>query len=81
MSPITNEIITQLKSMTLLDAAELVSQIEEAFGVDAKSPAGRIGVMPIVRSQSIPQNTQEQKNRPWKKNQPKNSEEQKKQWT
>lgn len=61
MSPVTDEIITQLKSMTLLDAAELVSQIEETFGVDAKSPAGGIAVMPIVPGQSASQGAQEQK--------------------
>jgi large subunit ribosomal protein L7/L12 len=40
MSTITNQIIEQLKSITLLEAAELVSQIEETFGVDASAPAG-----------------------------------------
>ncbi len=39
MSTITNQIIEQLKSITLLEAAELVSQIEETFGVDASAPA------------------------------------------
>ena len=62
MSPVTDEIITQLKSMTLLDAAELVSQIEEAFGVDAKSPVGGIAVMPIAPGQSASPGAQEQKN-------------------
>nr|AIT94597.1 ribosomal protein L12 [Chlorosarcina brevispinosa] len=40
MSTTTNEIIDKLKSLTLLEAAELVSQIEETFGVDASAPAG-----------------------------------------
>ena len=40
MSTTTNEIIEKLKSITLLEAAELVSQIEETFGVDASAPAG-----------------------------------------
>lgn len=40
MSTVTNQIIEQLKSLTLLEAAELVSQIEETFGVDASAPAG-----------------------------------------
>jgi len=40
MSTTTNEIIEKLKSITLLEAAELVSQIEETFGVDASAPVG-----------------------------------------
>ena len=40
MSTTTDAIIEQLKSITLLEAAELVSQIEETFGVDASAPAG-----------------------------------------
>lgn len=40
MSTTTNEIIEKLKSITLLEAAELVTQIEETFGVDASAPAG-----------------------------------------
>nr|YP_009106402.1 ribosomal protein L12 [Fusochloris perforata]AIT95194.1 ribosomal protein L12 [Fusochloris perforata] len=35
MSNTTNEIIEKLKSITLLEAAELVSQIEETFNVSA----------------------------------------------
>ncbi|HZY26331.1 MAG TPA: 50S ribosomal protein L7/L12 [Bacteroidales bacterium] len=38
MSTTTNEIIEKLKSITLLEAAELVAQIEETFGVDASTP-------------------------------------------
>lgn len=40
MSTTTNEILEKLKSITLLEAAELVSQIEETFGVDASASAG-----------------------------------------
>ena len=40
MSTTTNEIIEKLKSITLLEAAELVLQIEETFGVDASAPVG-----------------------------------------
>ncbi|MBD2774790.1 50S ribosomal protein L7/L12 [Iningainema tapete] len=40
MSVKTDEILEQLKSLTLLEASELVKQIEEAFGVDASAPAG-----------------------------------------
>lgn len=35
-----NEILEKLKTLTLLEASELVSQIEETFGVDASAPAG-----------------------------------------
>jgi large subunit ribosomal protein L7/L12 len=40
MSTTTTEIIEKLKTLTLLEAAELVSQIEETFGVDASAPVG-----------------------------------------
>ena len=40
MSATTDAIIEQLKSITLLEAAELVSQIGETFGVDASAPVG-----------------------------------------
>nr|YP_009252776.1 ribosomal protein L12 [Cymbomonas tetramitiformis]ANA56910.1 ribosomal protein L12 [Cymbomonas tetramitiformis] len=40
MSATTDQIIEQLKTITLLEAAELVSQIEETFGVDASAPVG-----------------------------------------
>nr|YP_009367809.1 ribosomal protein L12 [Neodangemannia microcystis]ARK14771.1 ribosomal protein L12 [Neodangemannia microcystis] len=40
MSSTTNEIIEKLKTLTLLEAAELVSQIEETFGVDASASVG-----------------------------------------
>nr|YP_009237974.1 ribosomal protein L12 [Pseudomuriella schumacherensis]AMO01400.1 ribosomal protein L12 [Pseudomuriella schumacherensis] len=35
-----NEIVEKLKTLTLLEASELVSKIEETFGVDASAPAG-----------------------------------------
>jgi large subunit ribosomal protein L7/L12 len=46
MSTTTNEILEKLKSITLLEAAELVTQIEETFGVDASAPVagGFVGV-------------------------------------
>ena len=40
MSAKTEEILEQLKLLTLLEASELVKQIEEAFGVDASAPVG-----------------------------------------
>ncbi|HEY9827919.1 MAG TPA: 50S ribosomal protein L7/L12 [Stenomitos sp.] len=40
MSAATDQILEQLKSLSLLEAAELVKQIEEAFGVSAAAPVG-----------------------------------------
>jgi len=37
MSITTSEIIEKLKSITLLEAAELVTEIEQTFGVDASA--------------------------------------------
>jgi large subunit ribosomal protein L7/L12 len=46
MSATTDQILDQLKSLTLLEAAELVKQIEDAFGVSAAAPAGGMMMMP-----------------------------------
>ncbi|MFM7571713.1 MAG: 50S ribosomal protein L7/L12 [Snowella sp.] len=40
MSAATDQILEQLKNLSLLEAAELVKQIEEAFGVSAAAPVG-----------------------------------------
>ena len=40
MSTKTDEILESLKSLSLLEASELVKQIEEAFGVSAAASAG-----------------------------------------
>lgn len=40
MSAVTDQIIELLKSLPLLEAAELVTQIEETFGVSAAAPVG-----------------------------------------
>jgi len=40
MSEKTDEILELLKSISLLEASELVKQIEETFGVDASASAG-----------------------------------------
>ncbi|BAB77002.1 50S ribosomal protein L7/L12 [Anabaena sp. FACHB-709] len=45
MSAATDQILDQLKSLSLLEAAELVKQIEEAFGVSAAAPAGGMMMM------------------------------------
>jgi large subunit ribosomal protein L7/L12 len=45
MSAATDKILDQLKTLSLLEAAELVKQIEEAFGVSAAAPAGGMMMM------------------------------------
>nr|YP_009398776.1 ribosomal protein L12 [Kuetzingia canaliculata]ARW67962.1 ribosomal protein L12 [Kuetzingia canaliculata] len=45
MSDKINNIIEELKSLTLLEAAELVKQIEEIFGVDASASSNTGMVM------------------------------------
>lgn len=40
MSDKITQIVEELKTLTLLEAAELVSQIEETFGVDASASVG-----------------------------------------
>ena len=45
MSAATEQILDQLKSLTLLEASELVKQIEEAFGVSAAAPVGGMVMM------------------------------------
>ena len=40
MSAATDNILEQLKGLSLLEASELVKQIEEAFGVSAAAPVG-----------------------------------------
>ena len=54
MSQTTTEIIEKLKSLTLLEAAELVSQIEETFGVDASAAvsAGAVMAMPAASGEA-----------------------------
>ncbi|MBE9181737.1 50S ribosomal protein L7/L12 [Oculatella sp. LEGE 06141] len=46
MSAATDEILEKLKTLTLLEASELVKQIEEAFGVTAAAPA--MGMMQMA---------------------------------
>jgi large subunit ribosomal protein L7/L12 len=47
MSEKIDQIVEDLKTLTLLEASELVSKIEETFGVDASAAAGG-GVMMAV---------------------------------
>ena len=45
MSDKINQIVEELKTLTLLEASELVTAIEETFGVDASASAGGGAVM------------------------------------
>ena len=42
MSEKINQIVEDLKTLTLLEASELVNQIEETFGVDASAAGGAV---------------------------------------
>ncbi len=42
MSEKIDQIVEDLKTLTLLEASELVSKIEETFGVDASAPTGGV---------------------------------------
>lgn len=46
MSAATEQILEQLKALTLLEASELVKQIEEAFGVSAAATGGMMMMAP-----------------------------------
>jgi large subunit ribosomal protein L7/L12 len=54
MSKNTTEIIEKLKSLTLLEAAELVSEIEETFGVDTSAAVASGAVIsPVAAAQEV----------------------------
>jgi len=66
MSAKTDEILEQLKTLSLLEASELVKQIEEEFGVDASAPAGggmmmAPGMMPGAPGAAAPAEEEEEK--------------------
>jgi large subunit ribosomal protein L7/L12 len=42
MSEKINQIVEELKTLTLLEASELVTKIEETFGVDASAASGGV---------------------------------------
>jgi large subunit ribosomal protein L7/L12 len=61
MSTITNEIIEQLKSLTLWEASELVSQIEQTFGVNASAQmSSGVSIIPN-QAQAVEQKVVEEK--------------------
>lgn len=61
MSAKTDEILEQLKTLTLLEASELVKQIEEAFGVSAAAPAGGMMMMAAPGAAAAPAEEVEEK--------------------
>jgi large subunit ribosomal protein L7/L12 len=48
MSTKVSEILEQLKGLTLLEAAELVKEIEETFNVSAAASVGAVAMMPAA---------------------------------
>ncbi len=60
MSAATDEILEKLKTLSLLEAAELVKQIEEAFGVTAAAPAGGMMMMAAAPGAAVAEEVEEQ---------------------
>jgi large subunit ribosomal protein L7/L12 len=63
MSAVTDEIVEKLKTLTLLEASELVKQIEEAFGVSAAATGGGMmmmapGMMPGAPAEEVEEKTE-----------------------
>ena len=54
MSATTENILEQLKTLSLLEASELVKQIEEAFGVSAAASAGVVMAAPAAGAAAEP---------------------------
>jgi large subunit ribosomal protein L7/L12 len=59
MSAKTDSILEELKTLTLLEASELVKGIEEAFGVSAAAPVG--GMMMAPQGAAAPAEEVEEK--------------------
>jgi large subunit ribosomal protein L7/L12 len=58
MSAATDEILEKLKSLSLLEASELVSQIEETFGVSAAASAGVVMAAPGAAAEAAEEKTE-----------------------
>jgi large subunit ribosomal protein L7/L12 len=58
MSAATDTILEQLKTLSLLEAAELVKQIEEAFGVSAAAPVGVAAAGPAATVEAAEEQTE-----------------------
>jgi large subunit ribosomal protein L7/L12 len=54
MTAATDQILEQLKTLSLLEASELVKQIEEAFGVSAAPSAGVVMAAPAGAAAAEP---------------------------
>lgn len=53
MSAKTDAILEELKTLTLMEAADLVKGIEEAFGVDASSGGGMMMAAPVAAAAEV----------------------------
>jgi len=59
MSATTDNILEQLKTLSLLEASELVKQIEEAFGVSAAASAGVVmAAAPAAAAEAVEEKTE-----------------------
>ncbi len=58
MSAATDEILEKLKTLSLLEASELVSQIEETFGVSAAASAGVVMAAPAAAAEAEEEQTE-----------------------
>ena len=59
MSTKTDEILESLKTLSLLEASELVKQIEEAFGVSAAASAGVVmAAAPAAAAEAVEEKTE-----------------------
>jgi large subunit ribosomal protein L7/L12 len=59
MSAATDTILEQLKTLSLLEAAELVKQIEEAFGVSAAASVGvAVAAAPAAAAEAAEEQTE-----------------------
>ena len=58
MSAATDEILEKLKTLSLLEASELVSQIEETFGVSAAASAGVVMAAPAAAAEAEEEKTE-----------------------
>jgi len=58
MSEKINQIVEELKTLTLLEASQLVSAIEETFGVDASAASGGTVVMAAAPVEEVEEKTE-----------------------
>lgn len=59
MTATTDQILDQLKTLSLLEASELVKQIEEAFGVSAAASAGVVmAAAPAAAAEAVEEQTE-----------------------